>query len=240
VHGGDACLPPEPLAQAVGSGLGEQERLGPGDVLQAREVGAQVGLGMQIDVEAADVVAVEIEIFGRREIDVGQEAVGRALLAGVVEILKKAFDAALAVPADHRGRNLVADREHQHGRMRRQRSHGCGDLLADAPGQLPVAEKSDVLRPWHADHDAQAVPLRRVEEGHVGHGVDANRVEARLGHQAEVLFDLMRCRVLSAARIRRERSVGHAFDQEAAAIDLEELTVHARGGGRNGDHGVGR
>ncbi len=62
------------FADAVGAGFGEQQRPLAGDVLQPREVGAQVGLAVQVDVERADVEGVDVEILGRREVDVGEQA----------------------------------------------------------------------------------------------------------------------------------------------------------------------
>jgi hypothetical protein len=66
----------QPFPHAVGSRFGEQQRLRAGDVLQPREIGTQVGFMMQVDVEGADVEALEIEILGGREVDVREQARG--------------------------------------------------------------------------------------------------------------------------------------------------------------------
>ena len=55
------------FANRVGARLGEQQRLVAGDVLQPRQVGAQLGLVVQVDVERAHVEEREVEELGRRE-----------------------------------------------------------------------------------------------------------------------------------------------------------------------------
>ena len=77
VHRGDASLTVETLAHAVGARLGQQQGSRARDVLQPREVSPQIRFTMQIDVEGADVEALEVEVFGRREIHVREEAIGR-------------------------------------------------------------------------------------------------------------------------------------------------------------------
>ena len=80
VHRRDVRLARFAFANAVGAGLREQQRFLAGDVLQPREIGAQLGLAMQVDVERADVEEREIEKLGRRKVDVGEQAVRRRAL----------------------------------------------------------------------------------------------------------------------------------------------------------------
>ena len=117
VHRRDLGLARFAFANAVGAGLGEQQRLVAGDVLQPREIRAQLRLAVQIDVERADVEEREIEKLGRRKVDVGEQAVRRRGLRVLVQVAQKALDADAAVPAHDAGRNLVAERERQHRRM---------------------------------------------------------------------------------------------------------------------------
>ena len=111
-----AC-PSRPFADAVGAGLGEEQRQRAGDVLQPRQVAPQVRLVVQVDVERADVEERQLEVLGGREVHVGEQAVGRRGLGLVVEFAQEALDARLAVPADDRRRDLVAERDHQHRRV---------------------------------------------------------------------------------------------------------------------------
>ena len=77
VHRRDGGLPVFAFANAVGAGLGQQQRLVAGDVLQPREIRAQLRLAVQVDVERADVEEREIEKFGRRKVDVREQRVRR-------------------------------------------------------------------------------------------------------------------------------------------------------------------
>src|SRR4030095_2360053 len=132
------------------------------------------------------------------------------------------------MPADDRRRNLVAEREHQRRRMIGQRANvGCG-LPPNGPLELTVVEERDVLRPWQPDHQAQTLTCGLVEQIDRWRGVRADRVDARGGHQREVLRDSRCARELQTGRVGRERPVRHTFDEEATALDREELTVHVR------------
>jgi len=82
-----------------------------------------------------------------------------------------------------------------------------------------------VLRPGKADHHPQAAPGSLVEQGPLRWCVDPNGVEAKPGHQPEVLGDLARGGELPAARVRGERSVGHALDEEPFVAGAQELPV---------------
>ncbi len=132
VHRGDVGLSLFALAHAVGARFGEQQRLVAGDVLQPRQIGAQLRLAMQVDVEGADVEEREIEKFGRRKVDVGEQAVGRRGLGVLIECAQKALDADAAVPAHDARRNLVAEREGQDRRMVGQLRDARDDVVPDA------------------------------------------------------------------------------------------------------------
>ena len=55
MHGRDPRLAGFALTDAVGARLGQQQRLLPGNVLQPRDVGAQIAFAVQVHVEGADV-----------------------------------------------------------------------------------------------------------------------------------------------------------------------------------------
>ncbi len=93
MHRGDIGLSAFALANAVGARFREQQRLVAGDVLQAREIRAQLRLAVQIDVEGAEVEEREIEKFGRRKIDVREEVVRRLRLRFFVQIAEEPLDA---------------------------------------------------------------------------------------------------------------------------------------------------
>ncbi len=114
VHRGDVGLPRFAFADAVGARFREQQRLVTRHVLKPREVGAQLRLAVQVDIERADIEEGEIEKFGRREVDVCEETSGRCVFRGVVEIAQKILDADATVPSNDARRDLVAERKRQH------------------------------------------------------------------------------------------------------------------------------
>ncbi len=227
VHGGDPRLALEALADAVGPGLGQEQRLLAGHVLQAPEVGAQVGFAVQVDVEGAHVEAAHVEVLGRREVHVGHERVRRHGLDVVVELPQEAFDAGVAVPAHDRRRNLVAHGQHQRGRMRGHATRRGHHPLPHLARERGVVEERDVLRPRDADHHAQAVPRGGVEQAFGRHGVGAHRVEAGGGHQREVVVDARQRGKLRALGVGRKGAIGHPAHEEAPAVEFKELSLDA-------------
>ena len=165
VHRRDCRLAVFAFADRVGARLGQQQRLVAGDVLQPRQVRAQLGFAMQIDVERADVEERQVEKFGRREVDVGEERVGSGALRVLVAV-----------------RAGIARRERGRATARRQAESRCRartsaprddrrarallrvELSADRALQPAIVEKRDVLRPRQPDHHAQPVPRRLVEQ----------------------------------------------------------------------------
>ena len=136
---------------------------------------------------------VDVEVLGRREVDVGEEARGR----GGLDLVDRARGGSA-----RRGAGRASARPPAGSRCRRAKSSeaGCAASARTAAAasrricrtQCAVVEKRDVLRPRHADHHLQPVPRGLVEQRLGGHGVGANRVDAGGGHQREVARDLCR------------------------------------------------
>ena len=216
VHRGDRGLARFALANAVGARLGEQQRLVAGDVLQPREVRAQLGLAMQVDVERADVEERQIEELGRRKVDVREQAVGRRGLRRPGR--GRGGNA-------RRGRGRASGRRPAESRCRARRSappdgRRARDLPDDvAAGWSRVSRRSSrnatccdqgsptmTRSPWRAASSSRSRPRRRV---------GADRVDAEARHQAEVFGDLLRRGELVAVGVGRERAVRHALDEKA-------------------------
>ncbi len=197
------------------------------DVLQPREICAQLGFAVEIDVERADVEKRQVEKFGRREIDVGEEILRRRVLGILVQAAKKPLDADTAVPAHDARRDLVAEREHQDGWVIAELSDAGRELAADVALEVTVVEEGDVLRPWQSDHHAQAVACGFVEQLAPRGGVRADGVEAEACHETEVFGDLLRRGKLVAVGVGRKRPVRHAFDEEALVAKAEEFSIGA-------------
>src|SRR5262249_18572526 len=146
---------------------------------------------VEVNVEGADVEERKVEEFGWREIDVGQQAVWRNIFRGIIEIPEKPADARVPVPADDAGRNLVAKREHEHGRVIRQFGDTSDDLAFNVVPKPAVIEKCNMLRPGQPDHDPQSVASSRIQQVPVRLRIDANRVDAEFRYKTEVFRDLV-------------------------------------------------
>src|SRR5204862_6947439 len=101
-------LPVEPVAPAVESDFGHQQRLFAGEVLQPIEIALEPLARLQINVEAEKIEERQAQVLRRRKIDVGNERARILLLHDAIKSLDKALDAAPAVPANDRRRYLVA------------------------------------------------------------------------------------------------------------------------------------
>ena len=113
------------------------------------------------------------------------------------------FDADAPVPAHDAGRNLVSEREGEHGRVIAELGDLGADLLPDLAPQRAVVEKRDVLRPRQPDHHAQAVACRFVEQLALRRGVGADGVDAEVRHEPEILGDCCAMGTGSPARPAR-------------------------------------
>src|SRR5439155_498263 len=83
--------------------------------------------GLEVDVEAQEVEKRELQVLGRRVVDVRDEPARVLALGGAVETRDIALDAPPAEPPDDRARDLVADRIAQDRRMSGARGDGCAD-----------------------------------------------------------------------------------------------------------------
>ncbi len=225
VHRGDLGLPVFALANRIGAGFRQQQRLVAGDVLQPREIRAQLGFAMQIDVERAHVEDRQVEKLCGRKVHVGEQRLGRCGLCVFVEVAKKSFDTDVAVPAHHTRRNFVAERHHQQRGMAAERSRVCGDLAPNRLRQRAIVEECDVLRPRQARDDAESVARGFVEQVDRRRCVGADRVDAEVRHHAEILGDAFGGWKLIAVRVWRERAVRHALDEKSVVADLQKLAV---------------
>ena len=161
-----------------------------------------------------------------------KETLGRGPLRIQVELPQKALDPRAPVPAHDPRRDLVTQREHEHGRVARQRPNLCRDIAADGVHEPSVVQERHVLRPGEADHHPQSVPVGIVQQTGTRRRVHANAVEAELRHLAEVVGNTPRRRELAPAHIGCEGAVAHALHQKAHGSGAQKLAVgdHAGGG----------
>src|SRR5271156_982551 len=149
------------------------------------------------------------------------------LLCQCDKAAQKAADRFGAVPADHVGRNLVADEITKHGGGTATLTRARGDCLPDLPLDRGGVEKRDVLRPRQSYEKVQTGAVCRIEKPHRGHGKDAHRVDPILAHLREVRVDYTALRERSAVSADRERAVGDPFDEMLVLAGKEELATDA-------------
>ena len=212
VHCRDVGLAGFTLANRVGARLGQKQRLVAGDVLQSREIRAQLGFKMQVHVERADVEEGDIEKLGRREIDVGEEALGRRGSGVLIELAKKTLDAHTTMPTDHARRNFVAERDQQNRWMVAELAHLFDQFAPDGALQAAIVEERDVLRPGQPHHDPQTMACGLVQEVASGWRVGAHRVDPEARDETKVLSDLRQRWELITLGIGRKGAVGDALD----------------------------
>ena len=219
------------VAAAVQADLGHQQRLLAGQVLQPVEVGLQRLAAFQIDVEADDVDERQLQVLGRREVDVGDQRTRVLGLDRAHQPRQEGLDLLPAVPAHDGRRDLVAHGVTQHGGVPGAGAHTGAHALLDVVGAATVVEECDVLFPRQAHHHAQTVARGGVEQPGRRHGIAAHRVDAVLLHGREVGFERGVFRVVVAQHrgigTRTEGAVGHAAQVELGVACEEELAAHA-------------
>ena len=94
--------------------LADDERTVTGKVPESREVATKVLSLLEEHVERDEVELVGAEVFGRRVVGIGDEAVFVLFPHDVRELLDDLGDRARAHPTHHVGRNLIAQRQAQH------------------------------------------------------------------------------------------------------------------------------
>ena len=102
---------------AVEAEFGEEQRALARQAVQARKVRPERPLVLEIDVIRDDVEVRQVEIFGRRVVDISDQAAVGVLLDDVAKPPEELADPLDTVPADDQRRHLVADRIHQDGRV---------------------------------------------------------------------------------------------------------------------------
>ena len=185
-----------------------------GEVLKAREIRRQAPRRLEIHVEADQVDEGQLEVFGGRIVDVGDQRGGILGPGHVTEPRQELLHAAATVPAHDWGRDLVPDRVAEDGGMPGAAANASPDALRDGRTARAVVEEGDVLLPGQADHHAESVALGQVEQPPGGYGVRADGVEAVGGDRGEVTLRPLAPAVLVAAGIGPEGAVRDSADPE--------------------------
>src|ERR1043166_5232653 len=198
------------VAEAVQADFRHQQRAVTSQVLEPGEVGAPALRRLEVHVKGDQIEEGQFQVFGGGIVDVGHQAVRVFLSGRPIEAFYVALYLAVAIPANHRRRNLVSHRIAEHSRMSGAAPHALADALLDVPGTLEILEEGNVLLPRQAHEHPQAALPRFVEQPTRRLRVCANGVYALLPHLREVPLHNTRVVILAAVRSRTKRAVGHA------------------------------
>ena len=215
-------------AAAVGAQLGEQQRAVAGQVLEARDVAADAGGVVQVDVEREHVDERQPQVLGARVVHVGQQPAAVDLANLAAEPLEKPFHPVAAVPAHDRRRDLVSDRVAEERGVTSTALGLGGDPGCDVGGAPAVVEEGDVLLPGQAGHHPETVVQRGIEQPRWRRRVRPHRVDALRGHGGEVGIDLRAGAEPLALAVGAKGAVGDASHPQPLVADGEKLPVDTR------------
>ena len=224
------------FAQRVDAEFAQQQRLGFGQHLQAREVVLERLPLVQIDVEAEEVHALRAQKFRGRIIGEGAEALRVRPLGFVDQVINEVGDRPRAAPAHDVRRNLVGDAEGEDRRMTRAGEDGPAHRFARLGPLLRRVQETEVLVPRNVDEHLEFVLGGQVEKPLGRDVIDADEVGPEFADLGKVRRRLFRRGKRLARGIRRKRTVRHALDVELLFAEPEELAVHAHawpGGSRD-------
>jgi hypothetical protein len=177
------------VTAAVEANLREQQRPVADHVMQACQVGLEGLPLLEVDVEAGDVGERKLEELRGGIVHVGDQRAGVLALDRFAEASQIVLDPAAAMPADDRGRDLVADGVAEHGGVPGAGADALAHASLDVPGSAAVLEEGHVLLPGETHHDEETLAGGEVEQPGRRHGVDADRVDAICAHLREVALD---------------------------------------------------
>src|SRR5579864_5139669 len=132
-----------------------------------------------------------------------------------------------AKPTGHRARYFVADQITENGRISavpfHRRPHHPRYLVPD----FSVAQKFDVLFPRQGDEHTHSEGGALFEEPLRRWMINPDNVQSDFTHQSKIRIRLFRAAEIISIRVRFERPVGHAFDEEFAVAFEKEFRGRA-------------
>ena len=208
------------------------------EILQAEQVLFEVALVVQVNVETVEIDVLREEIFRRRITRVGKENVRIDLAPDPNEMLDKFRHPAHAEPAHHRGRRFRSRPDNR--RSPDDRHSRPPPLRTDRDDRIARAflrKELDMLRPRQRDQDAHPGSRAAIEKPERRDVINANDVDPELAHLGEIALRLIGWPKIVPVRVRFERPVGDAFDEELAVAFEEKFrdrTDRARSGAHSG------
>ena len=199
-----------------------------GDVVQARQIGIQTFVRFQIHVEGEKIQKRQLQIFRRGIIHIRHQGLPILRLCPLIEPFQKPFQLAPAVPPHDRGRYLVADRVTQQRRVARQRPHLAAHHLIDRSGAFAIIQKRHRTLHRQPRHDAQSLPLRRVQHPTRRRRVGPRGVHPIDCHLRKIPLHHLGRRKLLPFLIGPEGPIRHATHIEFLLPHIDKLPANPR------------
>jgi hypothetical protein len=231
------------VGAGVQADLAQHQRPVAGEVLQPREVAAEVELPLQEDVEREEIHRLQRQVLGGGDVRVGHQAVGIRGADGLPGAPHGVGDVVGAHPPDDVAGNLVAHHEPQHPLIAAQPLGFRRARLDHPPSDraLLVAAVTELVAPIGDEHPGkhrQPVPSGGLQQVRRGRGVGAQHGEARLGHRRHVGLEPPRLGEAGAVAFPwSEGAVGDPAHREVTSVAEKELAVELEG--HDHPHGPG-
>jgi hypothetical protein len=227
------------MPHTVETQLGQQQRAVAADVLQTRQVGLQLTLSLQIDIERNHIEKGQVEVFRRRIIDVGDDRLGVLLFGDRVEPIQVASNAAAAEPARLRGHDLVSQRETQQRRVTSADPHFGAIAIDEIERQIAVYQITCGLLGGQPDHDPQPMSRGYVEKRAWRHGMrDAHGIDAQRRHLREIPLDQPVVGIFATALVGPEGAISDATNKVYFAVRRQKLAVDSYTVNKRADRAV--
>ncbi len=194
------------VATTVESDLPHEHRTVTRHVLQTRQVGLKAFLRLEVHIEAHQVQERQLQVLRGGIVHVRDQPFGVLILGHLVQAFKVLFHTAVPIPTDDRGRNLIANRIAQDGRVASAGSHAGTEACFDTTGALLVIEKRHMLFPRQPHHHPQPVTLCRIKQPARWYRIGADGIQAVFRHLGKVTLYYVEVVVLVAIRIRTKGS----------------------------------
>ena len=132
-----------------------------------------------------------------------------------------------AEPAHHRARNFIPDEVTEDRGMTGIFSHRFPHRVGDRITSRFLAQKFDVLRPWHRDQNAHPDGRATIEEPQRRDMINADDVDSELAHLGEIAICLFGRPKVVPGGVRFERPVGYALNEKLAVAFEEKFRDRA-------------
>src|SRR5439155_26727312 len=165
-------------------------------------------------------------VLCRWKVAVRDERLRIGLLRNVSQLLQKTLDAALAMPADDVGRDLVSNAIGQNARKFSAGSDRRVDGGTSVTLRLSAVQKADMLGPRHVDQRANAAFFGQFQQPRRRCVIDANGVDADLPHLGEIASHHFLGGELQSVVTWCKRAIADALHPETIAVTAKTQAIN--------------